>query len=71
MFKIDLSDALTPIPLTAQTSGGNIILQWSNPAFALQAAPTVTGIYNNIPGATSPYTNAISGPQRFYRLIGN
>jgi hypothetical protein len=57
--------------LAVQTAGGAIILQWNNAAFALQAAPQVTGTYTNIPGATSPYTNAISGPQMFFRLLGN
>ena len=70
LFKIELS-GLTPIPLSAQALGGTIILSWSNPSFALQAAPEVTGTYTNLPGATSPYTNAISGPQRFFRLVGN
>jgi uncharacterized repeat protein (TIGR03803 family) len=71
VFKIDLSGPLNPIPLIAQACDGAIILQWSNPAFALQAAPEVTGTYTNIPGATSPFTNAIPGIQRFFRLIGN
>ena len=60
-----------PTRLTAQAVGGAIILQWSNPASALQAAPTLTGTYTNIPGATSPYTNAVSSPQLFFRLVGN
>jgi uncharacterized repeat protein (TIGR03803 family) len=64
VFKMDF-------PLTAQLMGGAIILRWSHPAFALQAAPSVTGTYTNIPGATSPYTNASAAPQRFFRLIGN
>jgi hypothetical protein len=49
---------------------GAIILHWSNPAFALQAAPQVASTYTNIPGATSPYTNVMSGPQMFFRLVG-
>jgi len=66
VFKLDLS-----IPLIAQTLGGAIILSWSDPDFILQSAPDITDIYTNIPGATSPYTNAIAGPQRFFRLIEN
>jgi hypothetical protein len=31
----------------------------------------VTGTYTNLPGATSPYTNALSEPEKFFRLIGN
>ena len=51
--------------LTAVLSGGNIIVSW--PTGTLQAAGTVSGVYTNVPGATSPYTNAISGGQLYYR----
>jgi len=66
VFKINLS-----IPLVIEPLGDAVVLSWSDPAFALQAAPTVTGGYTNVPGATSPYTNAIPGDQMFFRLIGN
>jgi hypothetical protein len=62
VFKLDLS-----IPLTIQSLGNSVVLSWADPAFALQAAPTLTGIYTNIPGATSPCTNPAAGPQRFFR----
>ena len=68
VFKLELS---TPCFLSAQPLGSAIVLHWSNPAYTLQAAPAVTGTYTNIHGATSPYTSAISGPQRFFRLIGS
>jgi hypothetical protein len=58
-------------PLTIQQSGTNVVLTWTNSAFSLQAAPAVTGTYTNIPGATSPYTNAITGSQQFFRAIVN
>jgi hypothetical protein len=45
------------------------VLTWTNAAFNLQVAPNVTGTYTNIPGATSPYTNALSGSRQFFRLI--
>ncbi|HMP84799.1 MAG TPA: hypothetical protein PKA41_19065, partial [Verrucomicrobiota bacterium] len=61
---------LTSIPLTIGQSGNNVVLSWANPAFNLQAAPAVTGTYTNVPGATSPYTNAASGSQRYFRLLG-
>jgi hypothetical protein len=54
-----------------QSLSNTIVLTWSDPGFALQAATEATGTYTNIPGATSPYTNAIVGPQQFFRLIGN
>jgi hypothetical protein len=55
--------------LTSQALGNAIILSWSNPVFALQAAPAATGSYTNVLGATSPYTNAVAEPQRFFRLV--
>ena len=59
---------LIPLPLNCQASGGNLILSWASPYFYLQAAPTVTGVFTNIPGATSPYTVPITGGQQFFRL---
>ena len=71
LFKLELPGQLTPIPLTAQSLGNAIILSWTNPAFSLQTAPEATGTYTNIPGATSPYTNSLSEPRRFFRLTGD
>jgi hypothetical protein len=68
VFKINL--ALFR-PLTIRLVGNTVVLCWANPGFALQAAPAVTGVYTNIPGAISPYTNAITGEQKFFRLLGN
>jgi uncharacterized repeat protein (TIGR03803 family) len=58
----------SPIPLNLHSTSNAVILSWSDPAFSLTAAPTVTGVYTNVPGATSPYTNAITGSQKFFRL---
>jgi uncharacterized repeat protein (TIGR03803 family) len=60
-----------PIPLNLQADGGNVVLTWGNPAFSLQAAPTVSGVWTNVPGAASPCTNAMTGPQMFFRLQAN
>jgi uncharacterized repeat protein (TIGR03803 family) len=62
------SSASSPIPIRIQSGGNSSILSWTNSAFTLQSAPAVTGTYTNIPGATSPYTNPITGTQKFYRL---
>jgi len=48
----------------------NLILTWQSPLFTLQAGPTVTN-FTAIPDATSPYTNALTGPQQFFRLQAN
>ena len=66
VFKIDLFNSLT-----IQSLGNAVVLTWANNGFSLQAAPNLTGGFTTIPGATSPYTEAVSGPQRFFRLIGN
>jgi hypothetical protein len=52
--------------LSIQRSGNNVILSW--PQGTLQSAGTVNGTYNNVTGATSPYTNTISGTAQFYRV---
>jgi hypothetical protein len=57
-----------PVPLNIRISGKTAILTWTNLAFALQGAPSASGAYTNIPGATSPYTNTIAGSQSFFRL---
>jgi hypothetical protein len=51
-------------------SGPNVVLNWGTPlSFALQVSPSVNGIYSNVPGASSPYTNAISGTNLFFRTV--
>jgi hypothetical protein len=59
---------VTPPFLNIQLSGQSVILSWSNSAFSLQSAPAISGVYTNVPNATSPYTNVIAGSQMFFRL---
>ena len=61
--------------LTITPSGTNAILSWpTNVAgfdytgYTLQSAPALTGTFTNLPAATNPYTNPITGPQQFFRL---
>ena len=69
----DLLSLVTPIPLHIQPAGKNVVLTWNDPssAFSLQSAPLVNGTYTNVTSATSPYTNAITGAQQFFRLKSN
>jgi len=61
-----------PIPLYLQPAGHSAVLSWLNPLLSLQSAPTVTGVFTNIPAAFSPYTNTTTtAPQQFFRLISN
>jgi hypothetical protein len=50
-------------------TGANAVVSWL-PAGGgtLQAAPAVTGVYTNVSGATSPWTNSPAGGSRFYRV---
>jgi hypothetical protein len=43
----------------------------TNAGFTFQSAPSVTGPFTNLPGATSRYTNPLTAPQQFFRLISN
>ena len=54
------------VTIDIQQSGNNVILTW--PEGTLQSASVVTGPYNDVPSATSPYTNAVSGTEEFYRV---
>jgi hypothetical protein len=61
--------APTPEPLQAALVGSSLVLSWTNSAFSLSSASVVDGTYTKISGATSPYTNSISGAQSYYRLV--
>ncbi len=47
----------------------SMVLSWTNAAFKLQSAYVLTGPFANVPGASSPFTNILAGPQQFFRLI--
>lgn len=54
------------VKLSVMRSGGNIVLSW--PFGTLQQSEALTGTFVDVPGATSPYTSAISGTAKFYRV---
>jgi hypothetical protein len=60
------STIVLPITLTIRVSGGQAILSW--PGGTLQSSGNLNGPYSNVPEATSPYTNSISGAQQYYRV---
>lgn len=72
VFAVVLSTSAS-VPLTIQGIGNVVVLTWSYPTstFNLQSAPSVTGPFSTISGATSPYTNVITGAQQFFRLQSN
>jgi polygalacturonase len=65
----DVSNLVIAGPtLRVQPGSAAAVLLWDN-AFTLQSATNVAGPYQNLSGASSPYTNpAAAGPQRFFRL---
>jgi len=61
-----------PLPrLDFQLQNNQLVLDWTNTGFNLQSAPAIIGTFTNLPGATSPFTNALTGPQQFFRLKGD
>jgi hypothetical protein len=61
--------AVSPVPLSVHQIGNELVLTWTDATFNLQSATNSAGSFTTIPGATSPYTNAISGGGRYFRLI--
>jgi len=57
------------IPLHIHRDGSDVVLSWGDPSFGLQAASSATGVYTELSGAVSPYTNAIQEERRYFRLI--
>jgi hypothetical protein len=66
LTRINYASAVAPVTLSIARSGGNVILTWPNGT--LQQAPAVNGVYSNVLGATSPFTNAIQGAQGYFRV---
>jgi hypothetical protein len=55
--------------LTITRIGNNAVVSWAGSGFTLQSSPNVYGSnFVNVVGATSPYTNAITGAPRYFRL---
>jgi len=68
-FQIVQTGIVAPIPLHISYAAGSVTLTWADPSFSLQSATNVNGPYTTIGGATSGYTQSVSGTQKFYRLI--
>jgi uncharacterized repeat protein (TIGR03803 family) len=68
VFVINLPN---PPRLNFQTADNSIVLSWTGSGYSLQSATNVNSAYSTIPGAVSPYTNAITGSQHYFRLRGN
>jgi len=55
-----------PAQLGIQQFDNPVVLTW--PYGTLQSSELPQGIYTNVPGALSPYTNAIDSQRKFFRL---
>ena len=59
----------TVVPtLALQNAGGNIILTWTPAGAALQSSTNVAGPFTTVTGATSPFTNAVTSGNAFFRV---
>jgi hypothetical protein len=47
------------------------MLSWTNPVFRLQSSAAPNAVYTYVPGAVSPFTNSITGGQKYFRLREN
>jgi hypothetical protein len=63
--------SVAPIPLSWQRVGNSLVLSWGGTGFSLQSAPFSKGPFTNISSAASPFTNALSGGAKYFRLKGN
>lgn len=52
--------------VTIETSGSNVILTW--PSGTLQQADEASGVYTDVPTASSPYTVPPGAAKKFYRV---
>lgn len=68
---IKYSSSVLPVYLDFLNLNNQLVLSWTNNAFSLQSAPAINGTFTNLPGATSPFTNDLTVPERYFRLILN
>ena len=55
-----------PVNIAIAESGNNVVLTW--PIGTLQQSTNVASGYTDVTGVTSPYTNSITGPQKYFRV---
>jgi len=66
----DVSFALAvPPSISVTTSGNNAVLTWAGSGWTLQSAPSASGPYTDVSGATSGYSyDTTSATMQFFRL---
>ncbi len=58
-----------PHALSIEAGRGMVVLRWANAGCVLQASFSPLGPFTNVTDAPSPYTNLISGSEKFFRLV--
>jgi uncharacterized repeat protein (TIGR03803 family) len=61
-------DLILQPTLNIALSRTNAVLTWNDPSFSLYASTNLTSTFSLISGATSPYTNHITGTQKYFQL---
>jgi hypothetical protein len=66
---VNVYDPGVVLQLSFQLAEPDLILAWDSlTAAVLEQAANVTGPWDEVPDATTPLTNSVSGSRRFYRL---
>lgn len=66
---IGVIEGVTPPTIGFSLSGAGLELTWPGGGI-LQSAPAVTGVYTNVPGATSPFLIPnFDEPEKYYRVL--
>jgi hypothetical protein len=60
---------LNQINLTLSKFGDKVIINWPAGTGTLEESANVNGPYTTLTGIAPPYTNSMSGPTMFYRLL--
>ncbi len=68
VFALLFTPVSTLVPLYIKQAGNAVILNWTAPTLSLYSAPTLTNTFTIINAATSPYTNTITGAQKYFML---
>lgn len=66
LTRINYATAAPAVTLSIEKAGGNVILNWLTGT--LQQSTNAAAFYTDVVGATSPYTNAITAGQKYFRV---
>jgi hypothetical protein len=61
----------SPPSLNIGIMGNEAVLSWTNPGYLLQSATSLQGPFLTVPSPANPYTNPLSEPMEFFRLMTN